>query len=145
MNTQQQQNYAYSFTTSKAPDAVFSLLLDIEKWWSGLYAEQTTGKSEHLNDEFTFSAGGGMHYSKQKLIELIPDKRIIWLVTESKLTFLQDTNEWANTKIGFDITSDGATTTVTFTHEGLVPQIECYEGCSGAWTKYLDKLKEKLQ
>ena len=90
-------------------------------------------------------AGGGMHYSKQKLIELIPDKRIVWLVTESKLTFLQDTNEWANTKIRFDITSDGAATTVTFTHEGLVPQIECYGGCSGAWTKYLDKLKEQLQ
>ena len=95
MNTQQQQNYTYSFTTSKATDAVFSLLLDIDKWWSGLYAEQTAGKSEHLNDEFTFSAGGSMHYSKQKLIELIPGKRIVWLVTESKLTFLQDANEFS--------------------------------------------------
>lgn len=84
MSIQQQQNYSYCFSTSKTPDEVFSLLLDIDKWWSGLYAEQTAGKSEHLNDEFTFSAGGGMHYSKQKLIELIPGKRIIWLVTDRK-------------------------------------------------------------
>ena len=45
-------------------------LLNVDQWWSGLYEETIKGKSHHLNDEFTFEAGQGMHYSKQKLVEL---------------------------------------------------------------------------
>src|ERR1700748_628582 len=97
------ENFVYSFTSSKTPDAIFPLLLDVEQWWSGLYGETIKGKSHQLNDEFSFEAGGGMHYSNQKLIELIPDRRIAWLVTDSNLTFLSDPGEWTNTKIGFDI------------------------------------------
>ena len=68
-------NYAYSFRTGKLPQEVFDLLLNVEKWWSGIYEETITGKSEKLNDEFSFSAGGGMHFSKQKLVELVPGKK----------------------------------------------------------------------
>jgi hypothetical protein len=140
-----EQSFTYSFKSSKAPEEVFRLLLDIEQWWSGLHEETIKGKSQKVNDEFTFNAGGGAHYSKQKLIELVPDKRVVWLVTDSKLNFLSDTGEWIDTRICFDITTEENKTKVTFTHDGLVPQIECYNGCAGAWTKYLEKLKQKLQ
>ncbi|MFY0253531.1 SRPBCC domain-containing protein [Chitinophaga sp. 30R24] len=139
------ENFAYSFTSSKTPEAIFSLLLDVEQWWSGLYGETIKGESRQLNDEFSFEAGGGMHYSKQKLIELIPTKRIVWLVTDSKLTFLSDPGEWTNTKISFDISREQDKTLITFTHEGLTPQIECYNQCSAGWTGYLDNLTKKLK
>jgi len=141
------ESFTYSFKSSKTPGAVFELLLDIEQWWSGLYEETIKGKSHKLNDEFSFEAGSGIHYSKQKLIELVPDKRIVWLVTTSRLNFLSDPGEWTNTKICFDISKekDKDKTLVTFTHDGLTPRIECYNNCSGAWTGYLTKLKEKLK
>ena len=93
---------------------------------------------------FSFSAGSGAHFSKQKLVELLPNEKIKWLVIESNLSFLTKTDEWNNTKICFTIEEENQNTNVTFTHEGLVPQIECYGGCSGVWSKYLENLKEAL-
>ena len=139
------ENFTYSFKSSKTPGEVCRLLLQVEQWWSGFYEESIKGKSETFNDEFIFKAGGGAHYSKQKLIELTPNKKIVWLVTDSKLTFLNDTGEWIDTMICFDISTGENNTNITFTHDGLVPQIECYRECSGGWTKYLEKLKQTLK
>lgn len=139
------ENYTYSFETSKSAHEVYELLLDIKKWWYGLYEENITGKSQKTGDTFNFKAGGGMHNTTQHLVELVPDKKIIWLITESSLTFLSDPTEWLDTKLHFDIISGGKNTKVTFTHEGLVPQIECYTNCSSAWTGYMDKLKKALK
>ena len=138
-------NFSYSFKTSKKPGEVFELLLNIEQWWSGLFDETIKGESRNVNDEFTFKAGEGAHYSKQKLIEVIPNKKVAWLVTDSNLSFLKDTSEWNGSKINFEISSESDATTIAFTHEGLVPQLECYDACSGAWTGYLDNLKKKLK
>jgi hypothetical protein len=139
------KNFTYSFTSSKKPEEVFELLLHIEQWWSGQYEETIKGKSEKIDDEFAFRAGGGAHYSKQKLVELIPGKNIAWLVTDSKLNFLSDPGEWTGTKICFAISMEDNKTKVTFTHDGLVPEIECYNACSGGWTQYLEQLKKKLK
>lgn len=139
-------DYTYSFESSKSPEKIFETLLNARSWWSGLYEEKIEGSSNKLNDEFTFNAGGGAHYSKQKLIELIPNKKIVWLVTDSNLTFLKKSDEWTNTKIRFDIAeAQPGKTKVIFTHEGLVPKIECFNGCVGAWTKYIEKLEGKMK
>jgi hypothetical protein len=98
-----------------------------------------------MGDEFSFLAGGGMHFCKQKLIELIPNKKIVWLVTESNLSFLENPKEWENTKLIFDISEKENKTKVTFTHKGLEPQIECYDGCSNAWTQYFQNLENTLK
>lgn len=139
------ENFTYRFQTPKAPGEIFELLLDIRQWWSGLYEEKIAGKSSKEGDEFTFRAGNGLHYTKQKLVEAVPAKRVVWLVTESKLSFLNDPAEWENTRICFDLAADAKGTTVTFTHEGLVPQIECYKNCSTAWTSYLKNMEKALK
>lgn len=136
------QNFQYLLNTSKKPSEVFTHLINPRNWWVGLFGEAIEGKSEEINDEFTFSAGNGVHYSNQKLIELVADKRIVWLVTESNLSFLKSTNEWAGTKICFDLEKVGDKTKITFTHDGLIPKIECYGGCSSAWTQYMQNLQE---
>ena len=110
------KNFQFTFTTSQKPTEVYKHLLEVERWWSGLYNETVIGKSEKVGDEFSFCAGGGAHYSNQKLVELIPKKKIQWLLTDSKL----------------------------FIHEGLIPKIECYGRCSSAWTQYLKNLELKF-
>ena len=139
------QNFQYSFTTSKEISEVFTHLMDPKNWWVGLFGETIAGESNAINDEFSFRAGDGVHYSNQKLIEHVVNKKISWLVTESNLSFLNNTNEWAGTKICFDLEKEGDHTNITFTHEGLMPQIECYESCSSAWTQYLQNLKADLK
>lgn len=139
------KNFQYSFTTSKNTKEVFAHLINPKNWWVGIFGETIEGKSEKINDEFSFKAGEGMHYTKQKLIELVPDKKIVWLVTESNLTFLEHTNEWEDTKICFDLEEVGDQTKISFTHDGLKPQIECYGNCSSGWTQYLQKMQEYLR
>lgn len=139
------QNFEFSFTSSKNSSQLFAHLLNPKNWWVGLFGETIEGKSEGINDEFSFRAGDGVHFSNQKLIELVADKKIAWLVTESNLTFLKNTNEWTGTKIIFDIEKVSDKTKITFTHDGLIPQFECYGGCSSAWTQYLQNLHEYLK
>jgi len=122
-----------SFTTtievSNSPQDVFNHLMEVSKWWS----KDFEGNSVKLNDEFIINHPG-RHYSKQKLIEIVPDKKLVWLVTESELTWLEkDKFEWTNTKMIFEITADDGKTVVHFTHEGLVPGKECYSMCEQGW------------
>lgn len=145
MNKQSFNDYTFSLESTDTPKNIFETLLNVRSWWTGLYSETIEGDTNKLNDEFTFRAGGGAHYSKQKLVELIPGKKIVWLVTDSNLNFLEKPNEWTGTKISFEISKQGNKTQITFTHQGLVPKIECYKGCAGAWTQYLENLAEKLR
>lgn len=138
------KNFTFSFESVQTPQDIFDTLIDIRKWWTGFYGEEIIGSSKKLNDEFIFRAGNGAHYSKQRLIEFVPDKKISWLVTDSNLSFLDKTNEWTNTKICFEISKQANKSQITFTHQGLVPKIECYNACSAGWTKYLEKLTQKL-
>ncbi len=138
------KSFTYSFTAEKSPEEVYSLLLNVEQWWSGIYEETIKGESAKVGDEFSFLAGGGVHYTKHRLIELMPNRKIVWLVIDCNLAFIEKTDEWVNTKIGFDITREGDKTRVTFIHDGLTPQFECYGDCSLGWTGYLENLNKKL-
>ncbi len=124
-----------SFTTkievSKSPGDVFNHITQgVAKWWGGKDLEGNTTK---LNEEFIINHPGA-HYSKQKLVEIIPNKKLVWLVTESTLDWLQkDKQEWENTKMIFEITMEGEKTVLHFTHEGLDPEKECYSLCHEGW------------
>lgn len=133
------QDYTQTFYTHLTPEVVFNYLINVQSWWSGLYSEVIEGASSNLHDVFTFRAGGEAHYSKQELVELVPNERIVWLVTDSKLTFVKNESEWTGTHLCFDISKEDSLTKVTFTHIGLIPAFECYGGCSHAWTSYLEK------
>ena len=137
----QETDFSFSYETHQLPEAVYKRLLDVRNWWSGLYQEEIIGSTDVLNQEFTYSAGRGLHYSRQKLVELVPNKKIVWLVTDSKLSFLADQDEWTGTKIIFEIGQVNDKTRVRFLHQGLTPQIECYQQCSNGWSGYLQRLK----
>lgn len=130
-----------SFTTTlvvdQTPEEVFNAVRNVRGWWSGYYSEEIKGNSKELNDEFTFRAGDGVHYSKQKLVEVIPNKKVVWMITDSELSFLENKDEWNGTKVIFDISQEGNKTQLVFTHDGLTPEVECYNACAPTWSQYI--------
>jgi hypothetical protein len=133
------QDYQVSLTVDATPHEAFTSINNVSQWWT----ENLEGSSKKLNDDFTVRFGD-VHYSKQKLVELVPDKKVVWLVTESNLNFLEDKQEWTNTKISFELTNLGDKTNIKFTHHGLVPTVECYNACTPAWDHYIKRSLFKL-
>lgn len=131
------KNFTLTFMVDQSPTQVFKVVTNVRGWWQGLFEEEIVGNTSELNEEFTFRAGGGLHYTKLKLVELVPNQKVTWLVTEAELSFVEKTDEWIGTKIIFDISRKEDKTQVTFTHEGLNNEIECYDRCSSAWQMYL--------
>lgn len=130
-------DFQLKLLTDRTPQEVYQAIIKVRNWWTGYHNEEFTGSTEKLNEEFSFSAAGGIHYSKQKLVEVIPDEKIVWLVTDSVLGFVEKTDEWRGTKMIFEISRTGDKTQLIFTHNGLTPEIECYDSCAPSWANYL--------
>jgi|SRR5665213_2858341 len=124
------QSYSVTIEVALPPTEVFGHIInDVSKWWS----KDFRGRSEKLDDEFIIEHQGA-HFSKQQLVEVIPNEKVVWLVMDSHLNWLEkNKGEWTNTKMVFEITPKGDKTTLKFTHEGLVPKLECYSRCSQGW------------
>ena len=133
------QDFTTSFLVDQTPKEAFEAINNVRGWWT----EGAEGNTEKLNDEFSVRFWD-VHYSQQRLIEVVPYIKIVWLITQSKLAFIDDESEWTGTQVVFDISKKGEQTEVRFTHIGLVPQGECYKDCSNAWTGYVNNSLKNL-
>jgi len=133
------QNYTCSIAASVTAQDAFDRITRVSEWWS----ENIKGSFQNLNDTFTIHFNFGDSFVI-KIIELVKNKKITWLVTDCDLTWIKDRKEWKGTKICFDISTENNSTRITFTHIGLVPGIECYDGCVKGWNHYINESLFKL-
>lgn len=135
---QEVKNKSYSMTIEfkNSSQDVFSHINNVPEWWVRVAGGQQTefeGQSTKLNDEFILRHGK-IHYSKHKLSEAVPNKKIVWFVTDSRLTWIKgNKEEWTDTKMIFELTSQDDKTVLHFVHQGLVPELECYEHSVQFW------------
>ncbi len=100
-------------------------------WWT----ENFGGSAKNLND--TFIVTFGETFVRFNITEMIPEKRIVWLVKDCNLHWLKDKTEWNNTSILWEIMSNSNSTQIEMTHIGLRPGIECFEACEKGWDQYV--------
>ena len=125
-------DFNISFLVDETPAEVFNAVNNVRGWWS----ERIDGGTHKLNDEFTYQRWD-IHKCTMKLIEVVPNKKVVWLVLDNYFSFTEDKTEWIDTKIEFDITEKDGKTQLHFTHWGLVPAYECYNICFDAWSSYI--------
>jgi hypothetical protein len=130
-------NFITTLSVQRTPGDVFNVVLNVRAWWSGLYGESFEGKWEKQGDEFGFLAGLGAHHTKQKLVELVPGKKVVWLVTAADVSF--EIKGMNGMELRFASRSSGEEdkTKIVFTHTGLILEFECYASCAPAWTRYI--------
>lgn len=126
-------SFTTNFSVDRTPKQAFEAINNVRGWWSG----EIEGNTHELGDEFTYRYKD-VHRSKQRLIEVVPEKRVVWLVLDAYLNFIEDSSEWNGTKIVFEISDKGGRTEVRFTHQGLVRDHECFDACSSAWNSYIN-------
>jgi hypothetical protein len=128
------QSYTTSFAVDQSPEEVLAAINDVRGWWSG----EIDGRTDQLGAEFTYRYQD-LHRSTQKITELVPGKKVVWHVVDAKIGFVKDKDEWTGTDIFFEVARKGGKTELRFTHVGLVPSIECYGKCAGAWGYYINE------
>ena len=134
-----QENFTTTFTVNQPPEKVFNAINNVYGWWGG----EVKGDTKKIGSEFTYR-WKDQHYTKQKIIEFIPQKKIVWDISDCNIPSLKNTGEWNGTKISFEIFKKGDKTDLKFTHFGLIPEFECYESCARDWTKIMNVSLKKL-
>jgi hypothetical protein len=127
-------NFTTTILVDQSPEVAYAAINNVRGWWSG----NTKGGTDTLGSVFTHGYED-MHRCKIEVVEIVPNRKVVWLVLDNYFAFTEDKTEWKGTRMIFDIAEKGAKTEVRFTHEGLVPEYECFEVCSEAWGSLMNR------
>ncbi|HVI49272.1 MAG TPA: SRPBCC domain-containing protein [Chitinophaga sp.] len=148
------QNFTATLLVDQSPSDVYRAIIDPRAWWS----EEIEGGTSKVDDVFDYHFED-IHRSKMKLTEVVPEKRVVWRVLDNYFKpgifdeadglskrdgFENDKAEWVDTCVVFDIAVENGKTRLRFTHEGLVPDYECYDVCVNGWSHYIQESLHSL-
>jgi hypothetical protein len=74
------QNFTTTFSVDQTRQEAFAAITNVRGWWTG----DIEGSTDTLGDEFSYNYPGA-HYSKQRITELVPDRKVVWRVIDSHL------------------------------------------------------------
>lgn len=127
------RNFTTTFTVDQTPAAAFAAINNVRGWWS----EDIRGRTDKVGEIFDYRFKD-MHRCKIEVTEMVPGKKVAWHVIDNYFSFTKDDTEWKDTHVVFDISAKGDKTEVRVTHQGLVPEYECFDICSDGWSTYVN-------
>lgn len=128
-----QQDYHCAISASITAKEALEKIGDVSAWWTKSF----TGNSKKPGD--TFSIRFGETFVDFKIVEAIPDKKVVWEVTDCNLHWIKNKTEWKNTHIVWEVFPENSKTNISMTHVGLVTGAECYKDCKVGWDNYIQK------
>lgn len=127
------ENFHKTIKVNAAAKEAMKKISQVNLWW----AKNFKGKAEKLND--AFSVHFGETFVNFQISELVPDKKVVWKVTDCNLHWIKAKKEWNGTEVVFEISQKNDSTQIDFTHIGLIPGVECYNDCDAGWTGHITK------
>jgi hypothetical protein len=125
------QDFTTTILVDQTPEQAFNAINNVRGWWS----EEIEGSTNKLGAVFNYHYED-VHRCKMKITDFVPNQIVVWSVLENYFKFTQDKTEWTGTKCVFEITEEGGKTRIRLTHQGLVPEYECFDICKDSWTNY---------
>lgn len=128
-----------SFTTKvlikgSKEDVFEAISQHVQKWWGN-----TDSSVCKIGDEFTTSFD--KTYWKFKISEYQPFSKIVWNCVDAKHIhsgYNGIEKEWIGTSVSWSLEKNGKMETyLHFTHNGLIPELNCYEICYPAWKRFV--------
>ena len=110
----EKKNYHRTITVNDSPEEAMKKICQVNLWW----AKKVKGKTEKLNDKFTVDFGET--FVDFQISELMPNKKVVWKVTDCNLHWIKAKKEWVGTEVVFEISEKKNSTQIDFTHIGLV-------------------------
>lgn len=124
-------DFKYRFQVNQSAAEVFDRLCQVAAWWTN----DMEGVVENVKDEFTVHFGES--FVTMEVIEMMPEKKMTWLVKNCCWVWLNNKTAWNGTTIVWEISTQENTTQLNMTHVGLVPGNESYEICKEGWGLYI--------
>lgn len=125
-----------------SPEKVFQALTkDVSQWWT-THADDASS----VGTEATFRFGET--YNTMCVKKLTPQQTVIWecIVQNHVNDDLSVNDEWVGTTLHWNIEPTNNGCKLSFVHEGLVPELECYEICDAGWSHFiLTSLKKYVE
>lgn len=118
-----------------SPTSVYDALTRLDRlseWWTG----DTKGQTE-IGGVIRFRFGDRGFFD-MKVLELERPERVVWEVTDGP-------NEWIGTRVIFQLTPEGAGTTIRFKQQGWREPVDFMSHCTTKWATFLMSLKAMLE
>lgn len=136
------QSYSTEIQISAKPESVYQAITkDIDKWWT-----ESSNQALQIGDKLV------VRFEKttcwvMEVSEAIQNRSLVWKVAEANhdLEGITKKDEWRGTTIKWNIVKYETGSKVTLTHQGLVPELECFDICQAGWDYFLGSLKDYLE
>ncbi len=83
--TKQAESYTSTFTVGHTVDQVFDAVNNPRGWWS----QEIVGATDQVGAEFEYHYKD-VHRCTVRVTELVPGRRVAWLVVDNYFNFVQD-------------------------------------------------------
>ena len=133
-----QKDYTATISAKITAKEAIDRISRVPDWWTKGF----TGASQKPGD--TFTVRFGETFVDFRVTEFVPEKRVVWEVTDCNLHFIPNKKEWNNTRVVWEATTEKDLTSVCMTHVGLVPDHQCYQNCEEGWNFFVKQSLLKL-
>jgi Activator of Hsp90 ATPase homolog 1-like protein len=132
------QDFQYSMSANVSAEDAYRKVARVCEWWN----KKSTGTALRVGD--TFKVDWGQAWADFKVVEAVPNKRVVWYVEDCHLPWLKNQTEWKDMKVVWDLAEQNGTTQIKMTHVGLTPEVECFKACEAGWNFHLGESLLKL-